>query len=54
MLNFRIRQLSRSEKNYKPMSLNFSGSKQIAPTENFKNVWGEALLLERIFFSLFL
>lgn len=55
MLNLRMQQPSHGEKkNYKPLSLNFSGSKQTAPTENFKNAWGKALLRERIFFSLFL
>ena len=40
MLNLRMQQPSHGEKkNYKPLSLNFSGSKQTAPTENFKNAW---------------
>lgn len=55
MLNLRMQQPSHGEKkNYKPLSLNFSGSKQTSPYGKLQKCLGEALLLERIFFSLFL
>ena len=55
MLNLRMQQPSHGEKkNYKLLSLNFSGSKQTSPYGKLQKCLGEALLLERIFFSLFL
>lgn len=50
MLNLRMQQPSHGEKkNYKPLSLNFSGSKQTAPTENFKNAWERRCCLNAYF-----
>jgi len=49
MLNLHIRQPSRSEKNCKFLLLKFSGLKQIAPTENFKNAWERHCCLNAYF-----
>ena len=49
MLNLRMQQPSHGEKNYKPLSLKFSGSKQTAPTENFKNAWERHCCLNAYF-----